>query len=75
MLVLDSRDQQGNLWLPCNAEKLAVFTIFTAKTPGKTRLVQSRHTVMYQQPRKLCNAQVCYLQEPLTRHFKPLVSL
>ena len=35
----------------------------------------SRHTVVCQQPRKPCDAQVCYLQEPLTHRFQPLVSL
>ena len=35
----------------------------------------SRHMVMCQRPRKPCGTQVCYLQEPLTRHFKPLISL
>ena len=39
-LLLDSRDQQGNLWLPYNAVKLAAFTIFAGKTRGKTRLLQ-----------------------------------
>ena len=29
-LVLDSKDQQGNFWLPINAAKLAAFTVFTA---------------------------------------------
>ena len=31
----------------------------------------SRHTVMCQWPRKPCDAQVCYLQEPLPRLFQP----
>ena len=39
-LLLDSRDRQGNLWLPYNAVKLAAFTIFAGKTRGKTRLLQ-----------------------------------
>ena len=40
-LVLDSRDQQGNVWLSQNAAKLTAFAIlFIAKTSGKTRLVQ-----------------------------------
>ena len=30
---------------------------------------------MCQRPRKLCGTQVCYLQEPLTRRFQPLISL
>ena len=34
----------------------------------------SRHTVMCQWPRKPCDSQVCYLQEPLTRRFQPLIS-
>ena len=32
-------------------------------------LLASRHTVICQQPRKLCDAQVCYLHEPLIRCF------
>ena len=35
----------------------------------------SRHTVVCQQPRKPCGTQVCYLQEPLTCCFQPLISL
>ena len=40
VLLLDSRDRQGNLWLPYNAAKLAAFAIFAGKTCGKTRLLQ-----------------------------------
>ena len=29
----------------------------------------SRHTVVCQQPRKPCDTQVCYLQEPLPHRF------
>ena len=39
-LLLDSRDRQGNLWLPYNTAKLAAFTIFAGKTHGITRLLQ-----------------------------------
>ena len=35
----------------------------------------SRHTVVCQRPRKPCGTQVCYLQEPLTHCFQPLISL
>ena len=38
-LVLDSRDRQGNVWLPYNAAMLAAFTILRCKTSSKTRLV------------------------------------
>ena len=31
--------------------------------------------VVCQWPRNPCGTQVCYLQEPLTRHFQPLISL
>ena len=36
-LVLDSRNQQGNVWLPYNGAMLAAFTILRCKTSGKTR--------------------------------------
>ena len=35
-MVLDSKDRQGNLWLPQNAPNLTTFTILiAAKTCGK----------------------------------------
>ena len=41
MLLLDSRDRQGNAWLLWNAAQLSAYTIlFTAKTSGITGLVQ-----------------------------------
>ena len=40
MLVLDSRDLQGNMWLPYNAATPAAFTILHCKTSGKTRMVR-----------------------------------
>ena len=36
---------------------------------------KSRHMVVCQQPRKPCGTQVCYLEEPLTSCFQPLISL
>ena len=36
MLVFDSRDLQGNVWLPYNTAMLAAFTILHCKTNGKT---------------------------------------
>ena len=41
MPVLDTRDRQGNVWLPYNAVTLDAFTILHCKTTGKTRLVRN----------------------------------
>ena len=40
MLVLDSRDQQGNVWLLWNAAQLSAYTILFAAKTSKTGLVQ-----------------------------------
>ena len=37
--------------------------------------IVSRHTIVCQSPRKPCGTQVGYLQELLTHHFQPLVSI
>ena len=36
-------------------------------------LVLSRHTVVCQQPRKLCSTQACYLCKPPIAPFQPIV--
>ena len=41
MPVLDTRDRQGNVWLPYNAVTLDAFTILHCKTSGKARLVRN----------------------------------
>ena len=53
-------------------KSLVMYCILSVYSIG---VLLSRHTVVCQQPRKPCDSQVCYLQEPLTRHFQPLISL
>ena len=66
-------------WRDDCVHSYAWVTLLFVQKSHKTRLVVnhfvSRHTVMYQRPRKLCGTQVCYLQETLTHYFEPLICL
>ena len=50
-----------------------IVELYRRWTSALMAIVQLRHTVVCQRPRKLGDAQVCYLREPPLTPFQPII--